>query len=279
VRTQCRWDETPYTCDGLHFDLAAPTAALCRSRCCNDPNCERWEFAVGNLAGCHLGVPVSCSRLEAAAGEIYAMGFKLNGTGDEAWYGDGLALATPPPPPSLPSPAGGGGAPANASSDGGGVRPPAEEEGASSAPGERLEVVIIALCVGLLLLVGFSCCVCYWCYDQTARTRRVHPRSALKPRARGANAYVDTAPKVHTVPVLSRPEIVEPRAARNQVVPYIAGEGAPAGSRPLGCVGPPLADLKIEDVDVADLLDTTPQPAQPPLPRMLASPSASTLRY
>lgn len=100
----CSWDVQPTTCRGLALDLAAPTAALCQARCCDDPACGKWEFGVG-AAGCYRGNSSSCSPLLASG--VFAMGRKLNGT-DGSGAGDGIsisdpgygALASPPPPPS-----------------------------------------------------------------------------------------------------------------------------------------------------------------------------------
>ena len=200
----CEWEWTGETCDGLALDLAAPTAALCQSRCCEDALCHKWEFGVA-APGCYRGQAGNCTRLDAPG--IYDMGFKVNssaapGTGVP---GDGLTFRCPsPPPPPPPPPEGFPNAPPT---------PGTDAAGAQTAVGSRWEVAIIALAAGLALLACLIGCGCLQFYTKAAENRRVHPRTAEQASAkakaeakakRDAEAFKAAAPKVHALPQLAR---------------------------------------------------------------------------
>lgn len=199
LATDCTWDRSPTTCLGLELDLQASTAELCEARCCADATCDKWEFGVGN-AGCHRGPAANCSVLHTA-GTLYAMGRRFNGSlVPTESTPDGLGLGgsagdagSSPGVPSLP--------PTAASS--------ADSVSVSSA-GLRLEVVIMAMCIGLALVVAMVGCGCYRFYDQSNNHRRVHPltvearkrKEALR-AAEEAALQRAIAPKVHAYPQLS----------------------------------------------------------------------------
>ena len=181
------------------LDLAAPTPALCRARCCADAMCVHWQFDVGSLAGCHRGLPANCTML--ADGNA-SNGRKL------------FDVAASPPSPSLPPPW---------YVDETSVVAPAplrNETGGStgtgaliSVRGMTLEYIIIASSIGIFLLICVGGCFCWFSYERYVRASLpVHPRVA----ARMAIDYIHDLPppKVHRQPQLTNELRAELRRGR-----------------------------------------------------------------
>ena len=66
-----------------------------------------------------------------------------------------------------------------------------------------MEVVIIAVCSGLVALILFCICACYFLYERASKLRRVHPRVVDIKKKPTAAEELALAPHVHLRPHLT----------------------------------------------------------------------------